>query len=171
MFRQGAPEISDKIAVRIRDTVIYHSPVEHWRSECVSADGLLTEMVGSGAFLIHASTNVYINVCTEPSLTLLFPSYFFPWSVPCYYFYVLQSSLISSVAVPDLANSQRNVLPYTQHSDSKISRKSGCYFGIHTMGFFRYPSARDELLENRWSTGLYLLSVPKQLTPGYCSSR
>ncbi len=30
------------------DTVIYHSPVKYWRSEYLSADGPLTENVGSG---------------------------------------------------------------------------------------------------------------------------
>ncbi len=38
-------------------------------------------------------------------------------------------------------------------------------------GFFWYPSVRNELLENRWSTELYSLSVSKQLIPRYCSSR
>ena len=34
------------------DIMIYHSPVEQWRSECVSANGLLMEFVGSG---VHAA--------------------------------------------------------------------------------------------------------------------
>ncbi len=33
------------------DTVIYHSPVEHWRSGYLSTDGPLTENVGSGAWV------------------------------------------------------------------------------------------------------------------------
>ncbi len=37
-------------------------------------------------------------------------------------------------------------------------------------GSFWYPSAKVGLLENRWSTELYSLSVSKQLIPGYCSS-
>ncbi len=42
------------------------SPVEHWRSECASADGLLTEIVGLGAFhAFRVSVSVSVSVCFE----------------------------------------------------------------------------------------------------------
>ncbi len=78
------------------DTVIYHSPVKHWPSVCISADGLLRKildpvhMTSAWAIVdmcvfsitkhcqtdakqvhIHASHTVRSSVCTEVNINLL----------------------------------------------------------------------------------------------------
>ncbi len=50
------------------DTMIYHSPMQHWRSMCVSASRALIENIGSGSRMLHNHILhfiVYIGLCEK----------------------------------------------------------------------------------------------------------